>query len=162
MKHIYTEEGGFQRMEAPYGSLVTVVAGDESSHEMLSDQVNMTIDFNDNFLESLFTVLQDKYENVGLLVKIEVGEEHRGSGKGNSLMNDFSNDVSAKTDVDILFARINNKQKEGFKLKEFYQKHGFDPVWISEGNMLMVNKGKGPEILKQIFPNRSYDNDMSL
>lgn len=159
MKNIYQEEGGFQKIETNFGSLTTVIADDEFSHEMLSDQISMTIDFNDTFIEKLEDILRTKYAKVGLLVKIEVEDEYKGRGKGTALMKDFKDSVSDKTDVDILFARIRNKQNAGFNLQDFYKSHGFDPVFVSEDSLLMINKNQGQKILEEILPHKVINAD---
>lgn len=133
-------------------TVVGVLATDEYSLMEMKDQVDMTIDFNDNFLEKFFDYMEAQYGSIGCLVKIEVDEQSRGKGFGNTGMAWYQESVGNHTDVDILFARIENKQLNGFNLKKFYEKHGFEAVKYSEGNLLMINKGQAEKIREALIP----------
>lgn len=157
-------ETGHCRYKNDNVDLVAVLAECEYSMEALIDQVDMTIDFNDYFLEKFFEKLSDKYSRIGCLVKIEVDEESKGKGLGNKLMNCFERDISSKTEIDILFARVKNKQKKGFNLKKFYEKRGFEAVKFSEENLLMVNKGQANLLKKELGLEKrvNMDNEVSF
>ncbi|MGD1527020.1 hypothetical protein [Vibrio owensii] len=150
------EIGGFAKYKSDCCELVAVLASDEDSFEMLEDQIDMTIDFNDHFLERLHNVLQEQFSRVGCLVKIEVDEQAKGNGLGASMMDCFDRDIGSQTEVDILFARINNPQHKGFSLRTFYEKRGYEPIRFEDGSLLMANKGKASELIQLLGLHRSY------
>ncbi len=159
MTELAFDELGFNKHVDEGGTLVSVLATDEYSFNMIGDQICMTIDFHDGIIERLEQVLQEKYKSVGLLVKIEVAEGENGKGHGDRLMTVFKSQVSAKTDVDILFARIENKQAEGFCLRSFYEKRGFEAIKMDQSSLLMANKGQAKVIEGEIFPHRKIANE---
>lgn len=162
MKLEIENETGFGRIKEEAYDLAVVIANNEESLDMLTDQVNMTIDFNDLFLEKLFAKMNERYGSIGALIKIEVSDNAKGTGVGSKLMELFESDVSSKTEVDLLFARINNKQRKGFSLKKFYENRGFEAVKYSEGNLLMVNKGQAKIIMDDMNIARQNQNENSF
>jgi GNAT superfamily N-acetyltransferase len=156
-------EDCFIKIGIEQGEVCGVIASCDDSYEMMEDQIYMTIDFNDNYVEKLLDLLQKNYKKSGLLVKVEVNEESRGKGFGADLVDTYTDSIGKFTEVDILFARIKNKQKDGFKLQEFYEKRGYEPVKFSENNLLMINKGQAKIIIEQMSPkNNIISNECSL
>ena len=162
MKLEIDNETGFGCIKEEDYDLVAVIANNEDSLDTLKDQVDMTIDFNDSFLEKLFEKMNERYGSIGALIKIQVSDNARGIGIGSKLMESFESDVSSKTEVDLLFARINNNQRKGFSLKKFYENRGFEAVKYSEGNLLMVNKGQAKVIMDDMNLARENRNENSF
>lgn len=151
------DEIGFAKYKDSDCELVAVLGVDEDSYEMLTDQIDMTIDFNDYFLERLHEVLRENYDRVGCLVKIEVHPDKKGMGLGHQMMSCYEQDIGSQSDVDILFARITNPQEKGFSLRKFYQDRGFEPIKVDDGSLLMANKGQAKEIMRHLGLHRAID-----
>lgn len=95
--------------------------------------------------------MDDNYEKIGFLGSILIKEDHRGKGLGKEFMEDFMEKISSKSDIDFLFARIDNPQLNNFKLDKFYKKYGFESVIYNNSEMLMVNKGQKQKIALEVF-----------
>lgn len=136
------KEGG--QLKASFSSSCS----DRGAMMLLLEQL---CDFNSNQLNNLLMFFDERFEKIGFLGSIHVEKEARGTGVGRELMTEFQDNIASKTEVDFLFARIDNPQQEGFDLMEFYEKLGFEPVKYSKGEMLMVNKGHAAEIKRDVF-----------
>ena len=124
---------------------------------VISDSVSMTSDFDET---PHWVPCEDHlvkcFQRVGMLTKIFVHDEHRGANHGNAMMQCFMTEISANTDIDILFARIDNGQRPGFCLQTFYEGYGFESVIKIGGELLMVNKGHANELRKLLLPLKHY------
>jgi Acetyltransferase (GNAT) family. len=132
-----------------------IEAAFSTRYEEFRDVVNMVGEMsgaNEEKINSLLCFVEDRFQRVGFIGSVLVDKDKRGEGFGAALLKEYLNTVGKKTEMDFLFARIENPQKKGFSLLEFYKKHGFEPVMISNGELLMVNKNHANEIKNELFP----------
>lgn len=132
-----------------------VLADTEEGMDELMDSIDMTIDWPDVLLDRLREALCELKGPIGLLVKVDVDESLRGQGRGGALVNEYLKEIGSKSQVDILFARVDNEQATGIDLRSFYQSRGFESVSKCSGSLLMVNKGYRAHILERIWPHRA-------
>ena len=128
------------RISTPRGEMRAVLARTVDEHECVLDTMSATSDFNDNWISCIFQYLEENQLRVGLLTKIFVAPKARGQGHGRELLQAFMQNISAYSDIDLLLARISNRQADGFSLLRFYGDQGFEPIRFNCGDMLMANK----------------------
>jgi ribosomal protein S18 acetylase RimI-like enzyme len=133
------------------GRLTCVFSEGFDDRSQLSLQIEKLSDFDLDLSSFLLMYIEEKFEKIGFLGSVYIDGNDRGKGIGKHLMNEFENKVSSKTDIDFLYARIDNPQDKGFDLFEFYEKRGFEAVKYSNGELLMVNKGHANEIKREVF-----------
>ena len=134
-------EKEFKEYKINSSYLKAIIANNEEEIESISDSISMNSDISDSKLEKIIEYFQENNLKVGFISSFEVEVENRGQGIGKQLIETFKKDIVSKTDVDILLARNNNKQNEGFDLEKFYQKNGFKSVLLESGDLLMATKG---------------------
>lgn len=134
-------ENEFKEYKINDSYLKAIIANNEEEIESISDSISMNSDISDSKLEKIIEYFQENNLKVGFISSFEVEAENRGQGLGKQLIEKFKEDIVSKTDVDILLARNNNKQNEGFNLETFYQKNGFKSVLLESGDLLMATKG---------------------
>lgn len=134
-----------------YGELRAALSGPGSDYTEICDSIDSTTDFNEHVTNIVLMAMESKQLTVGILTKIEVFDAHRGNGYGRSMFDKFMSEISSSTHVDLIFARVDNRQRPGFSLQDFYAKAGFEPVLKSCGDLLMVNKGYAKEFKDIIF-----------
>ncbi len=134
-------ENEFKEYKINNSYLKAIIANNEEEIESISDSISMNSDISDFKLEKIIEYFQENNLKVGFISSFEVEAENRGQGLGKQLIEKFKEDIVSKTDVDILLARNNNKQNEGFDLEKFYQKNGFKSVLLESGDLLMATKG---------------------
>lgn len=132
---------GYLNFENENGFLKTVLSTNEEEREYIEDSIAMNSDMSDEKIDKIFKYFNEKILKVGFIVALEVKETSKGNGVGRKFMDCFKSEVMEYTDVDILLARTQNKQSEGFNLELFYEKYGFKGVALEDGDMLMVSKG---------------------
>ena len=136
-----TEEDIIKNFKSEYGELNSMIGTDEFGMEYISSSICQNSDMNDDLIDKLTDYFNEKKLKVGFISSFLVKDEYRGFGVGSKLMNTFKKEIMSKTDVDILLARTENKQHKGFELENFYKKNGFEPVFLEDGDLLMVSKG---------------------
>lgn len=134
-------ENEFKEYKINSSYLKAIIANNEEEIESISDSISMNSDISDSKLEKIIEYFQENNLKVGFISSFEVEVESRGQGIGKQLIETFKKNIVSKTDVDILLARNNNKQNEGFDLEKFYQKNGFKSVLLESGDLLMATKG---------------------
>jgi ribosomal protein S18 acetylase RimI-like enzyme len=130
-----------KKFKSEKGELNAIIAIEDYEIDEISDSFAMNSDISESKLDLIFDYLREHNLKVGFISSFEVSEEYRGQGAGRELMNLFNEQVAKTTDIDLLFARNNNKQKEGFNLEDFYKRNGFRSVFLESGDILMVTKG---------------------
>jgi ribosomal protein S18 acetylase RimI-like enzyme len=130
-----------KKFKSEKGELNAIIAIEDYEIDEISDSFAMNSDISESKLDLIFDYLREHNLKVGFISSFEVSEEYRGQGAGRELMNLFNEQVAKTTDIDLLFARNNNKQKEGFNLEDFYKRNGFKSVFLESGDILMVTKG---------------------
>lgn len=138
----------YHHFKNEFGEMKAAVGTVFDGYSSLCDSIASTVDFNESLSNIILMIFEAEELTVGMLSKIEVFEGHRGNGHGKAMFSRFIQNISSKTDVDIIFARIENRQLPGFSLQRFYEKEGFEPVLKSYGELLMANKGYA-KILKE-------------
>lgn len=133
-----------------YGEMRAVISPPEDFYSDVCYSIDLTSDFDESITNIVLMALEAKGFTIGMLIKIEVVSSHRGSGHGRALLSEYMDKIVPNTDVDLLFARVDNRQQPGFSLQDFYERAGFEPVIKSSGDLLMVNKGFAKE-LKQLI-----------
>lgn len=113
----------------------------EEQRELIEDNFHANTDISEYKVELIFEYINKKELNVAFISDFNVPKELAGKGIGTELINKFKKDSKEGFDFEILFARSENKQQEGFVLEEFYEKHGFKSVLLEFGDILMVTKG---------------------
>lgn len=130
-----------KKIKSEKGELNAIIAIEDYEIDEISDSFAMNSDISESKLDLIFDYLREHNLKVGFISSFEVSEEYRGQGAGRELIDLFDEQVAKTTDIDLLFARNNNKQKEGFNLEEFYKRNGFKSVFLESGDILMVTKG---------------------
>lgn len=150
-----------QKLEVDGGFINTILAINNSNNEdyfedAISDAMYATSDYEEDYLDKLTEYLQKNHDLVGMVSNLLVPEEKRGEGIGNKLMAKFCDQIMANSDIDILLARVEKKQKDGFDLEKFYEKFGFKAVHKSDEDLLMVSKGYEDTLRKVIGVDHLY------
>lgn len=130
-----------KKFKSEKGELNAIIAIEDYEIDEISDSFAMNSDISESKLDLIFDYLREHKLKVGFISSFEVSEEYRGQGAGRELIDLFNEQVTKTTDIDLLFARNNNKQKEGFNLEDFYKRNGFKSVFLESGDILMVTKG---------------------
>ena len=109
--------------------------------------INDTSAFPIDVLSDLQCVMADMgFNSVGLLNILHVDPEHRGTGMGKQLVQSYCDKIAKHTDIDMVFARIENPQATGIDLELFYEKFGFESAFYASGELLMVTKNNAEQI----------------
>ena len=130
-----------KKIKSEKGELNAIIAIEDYEIDEISDSFAMNSDISESKLDLIFDYLREHNLKVGFISSFEISEEYRGQGAGRELIDLFNEQVAKITDIDLLFARNNNKQKEGFNLEEFYKRNGFKSVFLESGDILMATKG---------------------
>tara|TARA_Y100001960_G_C14782601_1_gene888015 strand:- start:7968 stop:8558 length:591 start_codon:yes stop_codon:yes gene_type:complete len=130
-----------KKIKSEKGELNAIIAIEDYAIDEISDSFSMNSDISESKLDLIFDYLREHNLKVGFISSFEISEEYRGQGAGRELIDLFNEQVAKITDIDLLFARNNNKQKEGFNLEEFYKRNGFKSVFLESGDILMATKG---------------------
>lgn len=130
-----------KKIKSEKGELNAIIAIEDYEIDEISDSFAMNSEISESKLDLIFDYLREHNLKVGFISSFEVAEEYRGQGAGRELIDLFNEQVAKTTDIDLLFARNNNKQKEGFNLENFYKRNGFKSVFLESGDILMVTKG---------------------
>jgi GNAT superfamily N-acetyltransferase len=134
----------FQEIKENNGILKFFISKNQYEFSELIIGMDDFSDVNRNKLSDISCFLEDNYSRIGFVASIHVEKELRSTGIGGKLFNKFQDETKDVTEVDLLFARVDIPQKDGFDLKTFYKKRGFESVFYCQdsGEMLMVNKNK--------------------
>jgi GNAT superfamily N-acetyltransferase len=124
-----------------FGYLDAVFADGQEDYDILLGAISETTSFDDHAINALFHYLEDVDMSVSMASRIHVHQEYRGQGHGAEMMKKYLKEFELKTDIDILFARVDTPQNNGLSLIGFYQQLGYNPVHKSNGDFLMVTKG---------------------
>ena len=118
--------------------------------------INDTSGFPMDLLSDLQCVVDDAgFTDIGLLNVLQVDQECRGQGLGKKLVQSYCDQIAPKTDIDLVFARVENIQATGLDLEKFYESFGFQAAFFAAGEALMVNKGKADMIAEALVCLRS-------
>lgn len=150
-----------QIFELPHGKLESAFAKNYSEQGHILNAINRLTAFQHDSekINALFYYLDDFTPSIGMVGSVLVDRSARGKGVGSNLMDQYMKEISSHTDIDILFARTDGPQRDGFSLEAFYQGYGFKAVHKSCGELLMVTKGHEEAIMEymDLNPNNSYD-----
>lgn len=94
--------------------------------------------------DAVATWLAERGSPVGLLYMVEVEDEFRGQGLGNSLLAQFLERAKACGASEVLLLSDGEEEQlEGFELAAWYERHGFEAVHqsASSGCILMASAG---------------------
>lgn len=72
------------------------------------------------------------------------------------LVDEYIQSIGSQSEVDVLFARVDNEQPTGIDLRAFYESRGFESVHKCDGSLLMVNKGYKAHFVDKLLPHRAY------
>lgn len=122
------------------GYLKSLFVNDIEELELIKDNVDMNSDFREFFIDGVFEYIEKNNLSVSMITDFRVYLESQGQGIGSRLINEYKEKIMNKSDIDILIARTNNQQKDGFVLEEFYKRYGFESLDYSDGDILMVSK----------------------
>lgn len=118
--------------------------------------INETSAFPVDVLSDLELIIENAgYTNIGLLNVLQVDSACRGKGLGKQLVNAYCERISPRTDIDLIFARIEAPQETGLDLEKFYEGFGFQTAFYAAGEALMVNKGAADMIAEALVGLRS-------
>jgi hypothetical protein len=131
----------FKEFTTNNGVLKAIYATNYLEIESIEDGMLMNSDLSESKIEKINKYFIDNNLKVGFISSLGVNKENASNGEGRILMNQFKNEIMSNTDVDILLARHNNEQADGFVLEDFYKKYGFKAIALEDGDMLMVTKG---------------------
>lgn len=99
----------------------------------------------DEFANHFLMFIEQYQSSCAMLSVLHVDEVDRGKGIGRNLVKSF-NQVTKDIDFKFVVARKHIKQREGFNLKDFYKRQGFESIFETEDEWVMVNKEKAPEV----------------
>lgn len=86
--------------------------------------------------EKFINEIKNKYKRIAIIKNLNVDEELRGQGLGNTLMSYFFNETTA--DIILLIADISESQLPGFDLSKFYENWGFEYIMPTFMGSLML------------------------
>lgn len=128
-----------------YATLKGVSVRDMSEFGAVCEEVgNLTV-LPDDFA-NLFLMFIEQYQtDCAMLSMLHVEEDCRGQGIGKSLVKDFLKMTQENT-FKFVVARKTMKQRENFNLEHFYSMQGFETIYETEDEWVMVNKEKVEEV----------------
>lgn len=112
--------------------------------------IDNTSSFDQNFLTEFFMIAEERFSSIAFLESVEVEREHRGKGLGAKMLKEF-NEKTKQSHVRFLLARMDSPQAENFNLLTFYGNHGYYPLRVSSGDMLMVNTEHAKFFQSELF-----------
>lgn len=131
--------------------LVAYSASNDDEIGNLFLTINDTSAFPIEVLSDLQCVMADMGINhVGLLNILHVDTAQRGTGIGKELVQSYCDKIASHTDIDLVFARVENPQTTGIDLEAFYEQFGFESTFYAAGELLMVTKGKADQIAEAL------------
>ena len=131
----------FRVFNNDFGELRTIYGTNRLEIESIEDSISQNSEMSESKIEKMTKYFIKNKLKVGFISGLEVYGNSRGKGEGTKLMNQFKDKIMNNSDVDILLARTNKEQAEGFVLEKFYEKYGFKGIVLEDGDLLMVTKG---------------------
>lgn len=128
------------------GLTISDIANIDEIYEAMSFGVNA----NQNMVDLFLSAIEERYNSVGFIQNVLVNQDSRDKGFGKALLDAFLQKECGFTEVDFLFASTCHAQRKGFNLIAFYRKAGFEPVFASNGDIFMANKGQA-KVLKSLM-----------
>lgn len=132
------------------GSITGLMIEDISEFDTLCLEVDKVTLLPKDYLNQFLMFIEETQESCAILSALHVRKECRGQGIGNQLLNDF-NRLSKDAQFKFVAARKRMPQNAGFNLEEFYKKHGFETIFETEEEWLMVNTEKVKDVKSFFF-----------
>lgn len=130
------------KISTEHGTVTGLVVDNKESLYQIGSEMSFGINADEDLLSDFLSLIEEKYHRVGFIKSVHVEHDHRGKGAGKELMAAFLKDHCQRSQIDFLFAATQHPQQPGFNLVQFYKKQGFEPVFVSNGDVCMVNKGQ--------------------
>lgn len=128
------------------GLTISNISNIDEIYEAMSFGVNA----NQNMVDLFLSAVEEQYNSIGFIQNVLVNQDSRGKGFGKALLDAFLQKECGFTEVDFLFASTCHAQRKGFNLVAFYRNAGFEPVFASNGDIFMANKGQA-KVLKSLM-----------
>jgi N-acetylglutamate synthase-like GNAT family acetyltransferase len=138
-----------------YGKVIGTKSNNSTEQNLIVDMVSFYSNYDSEILNNFLMIIEEEYEKISFLASLHIKKEYRGSGKGSEFFNIYLDTCTQDTEMDFLFAKIDTPQQNNFCLQSFYEKKGFEAVYYSCGELLMVNK-KQSEKMKLLLGFKSF------
>ncbi len=133
-----------------YGRIRGLTISDISNIDEIYEAMSFGVNANQNMVDLFLSAIEEQYNSVGFIQNVFVNQDSRGKGFGKALLDAFLQKECGFTEVDFLFASTCHAQRKGFNLVAFYRNAGFEPVFASNGDIFMANKGQA-KVLKSLM-----------
>lgn len=133
-----------------HGRIRGLTISDIANIDEIYEAMSFGVSANQNMVDLFLSAIEERYNSVGFIQNVLVNQDSRGKGFGKALLDAFLQKECGFTGVDFLFASTCHAQRKGFNLVAFYRNAGFEPVFASNGDIFMANKGQA-KVLKSLM-----------